>query len=68
MDIPQAGGDEEPALSDTDEGSTNTGVVASQSQQVSAYIFLVKLFFNMIFYILLLLSLLLKLPQELFIL
>ena len=34
--IQQAGGDEEAALSDMDEGSTNTGVAASQSQQVSA--------------------------------
>ncbi|KAK5862874.1 hypothetical protein PBY51_018227 [Eleginops maclovinus] len=30
--IPEAGGDEEPALSDTDEGRANTGVTASQSQ------------------------------------
>lgn len=34
--ILQAGGHEEPALSDRDEGSANTGVQVFQSQQVPA--------------------------------
>ncbi|CAB1452905.1 unnamed protein product [Pleuronectes platessa] len=36
--IPEAGGDEEPALSDTDEGSANTGAVARLAKLARSYL------------------------------
>ncbi|CAB1428941.1 unnamed protein product [Pleuronectes platessa] len=36
--IPEAGGDEEPALSDTDEGSANTGAAARLAKLARSYL------------------------------
>ncbi|CAB1426466.1 unnamed protein product [Pleuronectes platessa] len=36
--IPETGGDEEPALSDTDEGSANTGAAARLAKSARSYL------------------------------